>query len=125
MEISLKRSPSLSVPTSLPSSSFDPTNSHSSSEVIKAFVRIRPPISSEIGSDLCVHCSLNNKEISLSSEKYEIKCSYNFIFSELSTQEEVFLHVKPLLDDVLVGYNGCIFAYGQTSAGKVIYSSFF
>jgi hypothetical protein len=40
------------------------------------------------------------------------------VFSEVTTQEEVFDEVRPLLADVLAGYNGCIFAYGQTSAGK-------
>lgn len=97
-------------------------NKKTTSEVIKAFVRVRPPISNEINYENCLKINLN-KEINLKTEKYEIKCYYDYIFNEISSQEEVFNQIFPLLDDVLYGYNGCIFAYGQTSAGKVI--SFF
>lgn len=90
------------------------------SEVIKAFVRIRPPISNEINSETCLQSNLN-KQITLKTEKYSIKCFYDYVFNEFSTQEEVFQQVSNLLDDVLYGYNACIFAYGQTSAGKVYY----
>ena len=36
----------------------------------------------------------------------------------MTDQTRVFKSVRPLLASVLSGYNGCIFAYGQTSAGK-------
>lgn len=97
-------------------------NKKNSSEVIKAFIRIRPPISNEINNEICLYTTLN-KNILLKTEKYNITCNYDYIFNELSTQEEVFQHINSLLDDVLYGYNACIFAYGQTSAGKVL--SFF
>lgn len=94
------------------------------SEAIKAFVRVRPPISSEISHENCIQVPTTN-DIQLKSEKYEIKCKYDFVFNELSTQEEVFKQISPLLDDVLLGYNASIFAYGQTSAGKVPPTFFF
>jgi Kinesin motor domain/Ankyrin repeats (3 copies)/Ankyrin repeat len=49
------------------------------------------------------------------------KHSYSFdkIFATLSTQEEVYKYAaQPILDAVLLGYNGCILAYGQTGSGK-------
>mmetsp|Transcript_12877 Transcript_12877/g.36204 ORF Transcript_12877/g.36204 Transcript_12877/m.36204 type:complete len:790 (+) Transcript_12877:511-2880(+) len=35
-----------------------------------------------------------------------------------ATQEDVYTHVKPLVQSVLDGYNICVLAYGQTGAGK-------
>ena len=41
------------------------------------------------------------------------------MFQPESTQEEVYnFAAKPIVEDVLKGYNGTIFAYGQTSSGK-------
>ena len=41
------------------------------------------------------------------------------VFDPECTQKEVYEEVgKPVLKDVLQGYNGSILAYGQTSAGK-------
>ena len=41
------------------------------------------------------------------------------MFDINSTQKEVYdLAAKPIIDSVLEGYNGTIFAYGQTSSGK-------
>ena len=40
--------------------------------------------------------------------------------SEGNTQSDVFRDSKHLMTSVIDGYNVCIFAYGQTGAGKVI-----
>jgi hypothetical protein len=41
------------------------------------------------------------------------------MFPPDSTQDDVYLHVgQPLLNDLMNGYNGCLFAYGQTGSGK-------
>ena len=83
-------------------------------ESLRVFVRVRPPISKEIEKETAVHVS-GNQSIVLTAEKTDISCSYDFVFNELSTQDQVFERIKPLLSDVLSGINGCIFAYGQTS----------
>ena len=45
--------------------------------------------------------------------------SFDRVFSLKATQEEIFEFVgKPILSDVLTGYNGTVFAYGQTGSGK-------
>ncbi|XP_076763159.1 kinesin-like protein KIF6 [Xylocopa sonorina] len=49
--------------------------------------------------------------------------SWNFsffrIFEEFTTQEDVFDNVaRPVVESALDGYNGTIFAYGQTASGK-------
>ncbi len=49
--------------------------------------------------------------------KHEFK--FDHVFEEDATQEEVFdIVAKKVVDSFLVGYNGTIFAYGQTSSGK-------
>lgn len=40
------------------------------------------------------------------------------VFGSKHTNEEVFFEVEPLIQGALRGHNICIFAYGQTSAGK-------
>lgn len=86
-------------------------------EQLKVFVRVRPPIFKEVKQETAVFVQ-GQQMVSLSSEKQEVKCTYDHVFNELTDQEEVFERVKPLLSDVVRGVNACIFAYGQTSAGK-------
>ena len=83
-------------------------------ESLRVFIRVRPPISKEVDKETVVHVA-GNQSITLSAEKNEISCSYDYVFNESSSQDQVFEKVKPLLSDVLSGINGCIFAYGQTS----------
>lgn len=86
-------------------------------EAIKVFVRVRPPISNEATLENAITVP-SSASIKLSSERHNLTCSYDHVFSELADQNDVFQEIQPLLSNVLAGYNGCIFAYGQTSAGK-------
>lgn len=41
------------------------------------------------------------------------------VFGEFAAQEDVFASVgKPMVDEIIKGFNGTIFAYGQTGTGK-------
>lgn len=56
-----------------------------------------------------------------SGERQNISHVYDFdaVFDHNSSQEEVYDSVcRPIVDSVLQGYNGTIFAYGQTGTGK-------
>lgn len=45
--------------------------------------------------------------------------TFDRVFTSQSTQQEIFDFVgKPIIDDILTGYNGTVFAYGQTGSGK-------
>lgn len=45
--------------------------------------------------------------------------TFDLVFDWNSTQEEIFtLCAQPIVSSVLEGYNGTIFAYGQTGTGK-------
>lgn len=47
------------------------------------------------------------------------KFSFDFVGSEQIDQATIFNHIaKPIADSCMQGYNGTIFAYGQTGAGK-------
>eukprot|EP01038_Epipyxis_sp_PR26KG_P009086 gene9086-12254_t len=87
------------------------------SEKLTVLIRVRPPILREVKEQNAVSVS-NNRTVHLQSDKQEIKCNYDHVFNEVSEQSDVFNYVQPLLNDVLSGINSCIFAYGQTSAGK-------
>lgn len=44
---------------------------------------------------------------------------FDKVFKPNASQEKVFSEsAKSIVSDVLAGYNGTIFAYGQTSSGK-------
>lgn len=45
--------------------------------------------------------------------------TFDAVFSEKSTQRHIYdVCAAPVVESVLAGYNGTIFAYGQTGAGK-------
>ncbi|KAL3874319.1 hypothetical protein ACJMK2_037350 [Sinanodonta woodiana] len=55
---------------------------------------------------------INNKR-----ELYKFR--FQHVFDQNSEQDDIFDQVaKPVIDNVLQGYNGTIFAYGQTGSGK-------
>ena len=88
----------------------------SEKEGLQVIVRVRPPISSEVKLANVVTTSGSN--VNVSSDKTQISCAYDRVFGESCDQAEVFECVKPLLNDILQGINGTVFAYGHTSAGK-------
>eukprot|EP00026_Physarum_polycephalum_P001526 Phypoly_transcript_01528.p1 GENE.Phypoly_transcript_01528~~Phypoly_transcript_01528.p1 ORF type:complete len:1080 (+),score=256.77 Phypoly_transcript_01528:75-3314(+) len=57
--------------------------------------------------------------LAISNGKQSYNFSFDRIFAPNSSQTEVYeITARPAVEDVLAGYNGTIFAYGQTGAGK-------
>eukprot|EP01031_Cornospumella_fuschlensis_P022952 gene22952-27931_t len=86
---------------------------------VKVVARVRPTNQKEVamGGVTCVKHTKTNIEVIVEGNPN----AFNFdrIFGAESTQEEVFQETaKPLIEDVLAGYNATIFAYGQTGTGK-------
>ncbi|KAF8846875.1 kinesin-domain-containing protein [Acephala macrosclerotiorum] len=90
------------------------------SNSIKVVARFRPQNKTEIevGGQPIVEfesedtCRLDSKEASGSF-------TFDRVFDMSSRQKDVFdFSIKPTVDDILNGYNGTVFAYGQTGAGK-------
>ncbi|XP_017762642.1 PREDICTED: kinesin-like protein KIF6 [Eufriesea mexicana] len=73
-----------------------------------------------LAEDYLILVSRNQKSKEYPDNRPE---SWNFsffqIFEESSTQDDVFDNVaRPVLESALDGYNGTVFAYGQTASGK-------
>ena len=89
---------------------------------IKVFCRFRPLNVNELihGSERMIKIQDENNVSVRSNESKQVnKFKFDRIFAEDSTQERVYQIVgKPLVDEILEGYNATIFAYGQSSSGK-------
>jgi hypothetical protein len=85
---------------------------------IKVILRVRPRLEREGEQNSLMKVEGNS--IIISQPKSEPKqFTYDFIATEDSTQEEIFLNCgREIADSTLQGYNGTIFVYGQTGAGK-------
>ena len=95
------------------------------SERVHVLIRVRPENQKERdkGGQPCITFPPGAEtecEVDCSSKGFGIKrFTFDKIFHPDSTQIEVFEHMgRPVVDDVIKGYNGTILAYGQTSSGK-------
>ncbi|CAH1761809.1 627_t:CDS:2 [Entrophospora sp. SA101] len=97
---------------------------------IRVFCRVRPQTFTEIdeplaeiiypnnsGNKKIVICSIIKNYRSINRniiKEYE----FDHVFRPESTQEQVYNELAHVVQSVVDGYNCCIFAYGQTGAGK-------
>jgi len=95
------------------------------SDNIQVFIRVRPLNAREEAEDNKSCLYLDRKRhtrlvVDPKDGKTESKpFHFDWIAGESSTQQEIFEVIgKPMADTCLQGYNCCIFAYGQTGAGK-------
>ena len=95
-------------------------------ECVKVVVRCRPLSRKEVEDQRKTIVEMNNKtgEVWLKnpdSDPNEQPKPYTFDQVYDSTTQQQFLFettAKPIIDSVLQGYNGTVFAYGQTGTGK-------
>lgn len=97
------------------------------SESIKVVFRVRPLNSKEKNDGRKISTFAHEKsgviEVRNPSPDFDGDASKTFsfdsVFSEHSTQRQIYdTCAAPVVSSVLDGYNGTIFAYGQTGAGK-------
>jgi len=95
------------------------------SESIKVVFRVRPLNSKEKNDGRKISTIAHEKSgvIEIKSPDHDNDASKTFsfdsVFSEHSTQRQIYdTCAAPVVSSVLDGYNGTIFAYGQTGAGK-------
>lgn len=63
----------------------------------------------------------NQVKIATHGSQRKVQKAYTFdtAYGPETTQEELFDHsIRPIVDEVLKGYNCTVFAYGQTGTGK-------
>ncbi|KAK9323590.1 P-loop containing nucleoside triphosphate hydrolase protein [Lipomyces orientalis] len=98
--------------------SYTPSRENSSS--IKVVARFRPQNSIELqqgGSPIVSFVA--NDTCTLDTKDFRGSFTFDQVFSMDSKQSDVFnFSIKSTVDDILNGYNGTVFAYGQTGAGK-------
>ena len=88
---------------------------------IRVFCRVKPQFDIEARSSLQYPelslTSSSDKELTIIDLKQQ---SFHFdkVFTESSTQKEIFEEIRPFLQSALDGDNVCIFAYGATGSGK-------
>lgn len=88
------------------------------------FIYFYRPLTKEEGNLSSVQCDDFRNQVIVSYKRgrdSQALKTYKFdkVFSETSTQEEVFNEcIQSILDEVLSGYNCTVFAYGQTGTGK-------
>ncbi|TVU23844.1 hypothetical protein EJB05_26227 [Eragrostis curvula] len=84
---------------------------------IRVFCRVRPLIqTSNLKTKSPV--TVGQEKIAVQSVGIKKEFILDRVFDQESTQEDVFLEVKPILKSALDGHNVCILAYGQTGTGK-------
>lgn len=92
---------------------------------IKVICRFRPLNEREknLNTGICFQIK-DSKQVKISEdiEKQNLPRYYfqlDYIYEPTSTQEEIYkIAGKPVLESFFQGFNGTIFAYGQTSSGK-------
>lgn len=95
----------------------------SKSECIKVAIRCRPMSKKEMmdGRECVVKMLPDKGEVIIQKPSEEVPKIFTFdkVYDMQSTQENIFTEIAyPIIENVLEGYNGTIFAYGQTGTGK-------
>ena len=90
------------------------------SECVKVAIRVRPmnKHEKEQNSTVCVDVDTQNNTVSVS--KTDTKTfQFDYVYPMETTQRQIYDEVAfPIVDSIFQGYNGTIFAYGQTGCGK-------
>ncbi|KAK2979716.1 hypothetical protein RJ640_004905 [Escallonia rubra] len=90
---------------------------------IRVYCRVRPFLPGQADHQSTVDYIGENGNIMIVSRHKQGKDSrrvftFNKVFAENVTQQQIYVDTQPLVRSVLDGYNVCIFAYGQTGSGK-------
>ena len=92
-------------------------------ERVKVFLRVRPLTDEDVkssGKDTIIEqVDLTRNSISIQKDGDHKSFTFDSVFEHNSSQKAIYLKVgKPVVEGILDGFNGTIFAYGQTGTGK-------
>ncbi|CAI2386785.1 unnamed protein product [Moneuplotes crassus] len=93
------------------------------SESVRVVIRCRPLSKKEVaeGREKVVNMDYANGEILVQKSVDEVPKRFTFdcVYDENTLQKDIFDETAfPIIENILEGYNGTIFAYGQTGTGK-------
>ncbi|CAI2349829.1 unnamed protein product [Caenorhabditis sp. 36 PRJEB53466] len=94
------------------------------SETVRVVVRCRPISETEKNNGYTITLNCSNEDNSIviknqNNEEPQRTFFFDAVFSPQTEQMTVYnIAARPIVDNVLKGYNGTIFAYGQTGTGK-------
>ena len=88
----------------------------SSADNVQVFVRIRPP---ENKTTRVTWRPLDHETVEDVDDSAHKQFHFSRIFGDRATNEDVYKHVVTVtVQQALIGFNGTVFAYGQTNSGK-------
>jgi kinesin family member 5 len=91
---------------------------------VRVVCRFRPLNEKELQTSetLSMEVSSDNKTVTIISQSEStepLKFGFDYIFKPSAEQKDVYeISSKPIVEAVMQGFNGTVFAYGQTSSGK-------
>uniref|UniRef100_A0A0E0FXZ0 Kinesin-like protein n=1 Tax=Oryza nivara TaxID=4536 RepID=A0A0E0FXZ0_ORYNI len=86
---------------------------------IRVFCRVRPLLPNESGVVAYPKSGENlGRGIELTHNAQMYSFTFDKVFEQSASQEDVFIEISQLVQSALDGYKVCIFAYGQTGSGK-------
>ncbi|KAI8439971.1 hypothetical protein MSG28_001421 [Choristoneura fumiferana] len=92
------------------------------SDNIKVVVKVRPLIAREIENKLSFQWRVKNNtlyQLDASGKESGLQFTFDKVYDEKTKTADVYKDVaKPIVEAAIAGFNGTIFAYGQTSSGK-------
>lgn len=99
------------------------TKKNAKSECVRVIIRCRPMSSKErnAGQQCVVEMVAAKGEVLVRRAEGDIPKVFTFdcVYDYKSQQEQIFTEsAYPIIENILEGYNGTIFAYGQTGTGK-------
>lgn len=98
-----------------------PKQDDSSATNVKVVARFRPPNTRELSENgqNIVEFDKGMTTVHVSSKDYPGSYSFDRIYDWNASQQSIFEYTAAsIVSDVMKGYNGTVFAYGQTGAGK-------
>ena len=88
------------------------------SETVKVAIRCRPLNDTEMknGNEVCVKMNVKNSEVFVhrpGGDEAPKHFTFDDVYDFKCTQKEIYENcASPIIDNILEGYNGTIFAYG-------------
>ncbi|EGG13785.1 kinesin family member 3 [Cavenderia fasciculata] len=87
---------------------------------IRVVCRFRPQNKNELaqGGTSVIEVS-DGQTVTIKGNESNHSFTFDRVYSDRNTQKDVYDDAaKPVIEDIMLGYNGTIFVYGQTSSGK-------